>query len=56
MLRDLMTIQANAFSSLSYLFSTNLWFILMITGTIGCIILLLKEQIEDAVREEQNII
>lgn len=55
-IETLITVQANAISSLSYLFSANRWLILLIFGTIGCIILLLKEEIDGAVREEQNMI
>ena len=55
-MNDFLTMQANALSNLLYLFSNNLGIIFMIIGVTGGIILLAKEEIDDAIREEQNII
>ena len=46
----------NAVNNFLYMISSNLWFFLIIFGAIGTIILLLKEEVDTAVREEQNII
>lgn len=46
----------NAVNNFLYMISSNLWFFLIIFGAIGTIVLLLKEEVDTAVREEQNII
>lgn len=46
----------NAVNNFIYILTSNLWFFLIIIGVIGTIALQLKEEIDDSVREEQNII
>lgn len=46
----------NAVNNFIYMLTSNLWFFLIIIGVIGTIILQLKEEVDTAVREEQNII
>lgn len=46
----------NAATNFAYLLTTNFWFIFLIIAVVGTIILLLKEQVDDSIREEQNII
>lgn len=46
----------NAVNNFIYILTSNLWFFLIIIGVVGTIALQLKEEIDDSVREEQNII
>lgn len=46
----------NSFNNILYVLKTNLWIILTITGTIGIIVMNVKEEIEDYVTEEQTIL
>lgn len=55
-MKDFLTMQANAGSSILYILSNNLGILLMIIGVVGCMILLAKEEIDTSIREEQNII
>ena len=43
-------------SNFIYMISSNLWFLLLLFGVLGTIILLLKEEVDTSIREEQNII
>ena len=46
----------NAFSYLAHTVCNNLWYLLIAIGTVACIVLYLKEEIEVTVREEQRIL
>lgn len=46
----------NALSSLQYVMSQNIWFVLIAVAAIVAIVLMLKEEIDYNVSEEQNII
>ena len=46
----------NSFNNLAYILKTNLWIILTIIGSIAIVVMNVKEEIEDYVTEEQNII
>lgn len=46
----------NSFNSLLYVLKTNLWIILTILGAVSIVVMNVKEEIEDYVTEEQNII
>lgn len=46
----------NAIYNFAYLVSTNLAILLMLVGVIGISVLLLKEEVDTAVRDEQNIL
>lgn len=46
----------NSFNNMIYILKTNLSLILSIIGTISIVIMNLKEEVEDYVTEEQNII
>lgn len=53
---DFIAFNVNAVSNFVYVLTSNLWFMLMILSVAGTILLLLKEEIDTAVHEEQNII
>ena len=46
----------NSINNLIYILETNFWLILSIVGVIAIVIMNLKEELEDYVTEEQNII
>lgn len=46
----------NALSNFAYMLTSNFWFSFLLIGVIGTIILYLKEEVDTAVHEEQNII
>lgn len=46
----------NSINSLIYLVRTNLWLLLTIVGALVITVLNIREEIEDYVTEEQNII
>ena len=46
----------NSINTLIYILETNFWLILSIVGVIAIVIMNLKEELEDYVTEEQNII
>lgn len=47
---------ANSVNSLIYLVKTNLWLLLSVAGALTIIVMGLKDEIDDYVAEEQNII
>lgn len=55
-LQSFLAFNINAFNNLVYIMETNLWIILTMIGTIAIIIMNVKEEIEDYVTEEQNIV
>lgn len=55
-LQSFIAFNINAFNSLIYITKTNLWIILTIIGAIAIIVMNVREEIEDYVTEEQNII
>ena len=55
-LQSFLAFNINAFNNLIYIMETNLWIILTMVGAIAIIIMNVKEEIEDYVTEEQNII
>lgn len=46
----------NSMNNLIYIFKTNLWLILTMVGTCAIVVMNIKEEVEDYVTEEQNII
>lgn len=56
MLRSFIAFNINAANNFLYMLTSNFWFIFLLIGVIGTIILLMKEEIDTAVRDEQNII
>ena len=56
MLESFKAFNLNAINYFIYTLTSNFWFFLIIIGLIGTIILMLKEEIDTAIREEQNII
>lgn len=56
MLDSFFAFHLNAISNFIYMITSNLWFLLLLFGVIGTIILLLKEEVDTSIREEQNII
>lgn len=55
-LQSFLAFNVNAFNNLLYITKTNLWIILTIVGATAIIVMNVKEEIEDYVTEEQNII
>ena len=56
MLKSFIAFNINAGNHFIYMITSNLWFMLLLIGVIGTKILLLKEEVDVAVRNEQNII
>lgn len=56
MIQSFQAFNLNSIHNLVYVFQTNLWLILSVVGSLGIIVLNVKEEIEDYVTEEQNII
>ncbi len=46
----------NSLNNLLYMIKTNLWLVLSVVGALAIIVMNLKEEMEDYVTEEQNII
>ncbi len=46
----------NAVNNFIYLMSSNFWFIFLLIGVIGTIILLLKDEVDNSIGEEQNML
>lgn len=46
----------NSFNNLVYVVETNLWLILSIIGSLAIVVMGAKEEVDDYVTEEQNII
>ena len=46
----------NSINNLIYILETNFWLILSIVGVVAIVSMNLKEELEDYVTEEQNII
>ena len=46
----------NSLNSLIYIISSNIWLILSVIGSLAIIVMNVKEEIDDYVDEEQNII
>lgn len=55
-LQSFIAFNINAFNNLLYITETNLWIILTIIGAIAIVVMNVREEIEDYVTEEQNII
>nr|WP_303180712.1 hypothetical protein [Lachnoclostridium phocaeense] len=53
---DFIAFNMNAVSNFLYVLTSNTWFFMLLLSVIGTITMLLKEEVDDAVREEQNII
>ncbi len=56
MLRSFWAFNQNAANNFLYMLTSNFWFLFLLVAVVGTVFLLLKEQIDDAVNEEQNII
>ena len=46
----------NAFSSLTYLFMTNWWFLLIAIGAVLSMVMMLKDEVESVVKNEQQVL
>lgn len=55
-MKSFIAFNLNAISNFLYILTSNVFFIMLIIGVIGTIVLLLKEEIDTSVREEQNIL
>lgn len=56
LIKSLIAFHVNGISNIAYLLTSNFWIFLLIFGLIGTVLLNLKEEVEMANREEQNII
>lgn len=55
-LESFLAFNNNAFNNLLYIIQSNLWIVLSIIGATAIIVMNVREEIEDYVTEEQNII
>ena len=55
-LESFLAFNINAFNNLLYIIQSNLWIVLSIIGATAIIVMNVREEIEDYVTEEQNII
>ena len=55
-MKSFIAFNINAISNFLYILSSNIFFFMLIVSVVGTIILLLKDEIDDSVREEQNIL
>ena len=56
MAESFLAFHLNAVNNILYILQSNYWFILMLIGVLGSVVLNLKADIDSAVSEEQNII
>lgn len=56
MLESFLAFNVNGINYFIYMITSNFWLFLILIGMAGTIILQLKEEVDTAVREEQNII
>lgn len=56
LMESFLAFNQNALSNFAYMLTSNFWFSFLLIGVIGTIILYLKEEVDTAVHEEQNII
>lgn len=56
MLESFLAFHVNGINYFIYMITSNFWLFLILIGMAGTIILQLKEEVDTAVREEQNII
>ena len=54
MLDSFIAFNINGISNFIYMITSNLWFLLLLVGVVGTIVLLLKEEVDTAVREERR--
>ena len=47
---------SNAINNFVYVLTSNAWFFLILVGVFGTIVLLLKEEVDVAIRDEQGIL
>lgn len=55
-LESFLAFNINTFNNLLYIIQSNLWIVLSIIGATAIIVMNVREEIEDYVTEEQNII
>ena len=55
-MKDFIAFNMNAISNFLYVLTSNTWFFMLLMSVIGTISMLLKEEVDTAIREEQNII
>ena len=55
-LESFLAFNINGFNNLLYIIQSNLWIVLSIIGATAIIVMNVREEIEDYVTEEQNII
>lgn len=56
MFQSFLAFNQNALNNFIYLCTTNFWFLFLLVAVVGTIVLSLKDQIDNSVREEQNIL
>lgn len=55
-MNDFIVLQQNGLSNLAFMITGNGYLLLLLIGVLGVMWLLVKEELDEAVREEQNII
>ena len=53
---DFIAFHINGLNHFLYMLTSNAWFLLLLTWVTGTIILRVKEEMDESVREEQNMI
>lgn len=56
LINSFLAFNVNAWENLVYVFQSNLWLIIIAFSAVVMTVLSLKEEIEDVVTEEQNIL
>lgn len=55
-MNDFIVLQQNGLSNLAFMITGNGYLLLLLIGVLGVMWLLVKEELDEAIREEQNII
>lgn len=56
MMESFLAFNYNALTNFAYLIKSNIWLVLMIAALAATVVLKLKEEVDTAVNEEQNIL
>ena len=56
MWESFVSFNVNGVGNFIYILTSNPWFLMLLTGFVGTVILQLKEEVDTSIREEQNII
>ncbi len=56
MIESFIAFNVNAFSSLTYLFMTNWWFIFIAIGAVSSMVMMLRDEVDSVVKNEQQVL